>query len=165
LQSGGNKGIPGFNLQREIPWTESTVRWTSGTLGSMVDRGRRGHWARRRLASARELGLAGAHRWGATGRGGHGELDGLLTGARAAVWWPGDGGEERWWLELITRVKEGVNGLGREGKRCGEVRGWCLPFIGAEVEPGRGGLWVTMALMSLMPLKTVRLRGGLRRGS
>jgi hypothetical protein len=29
------------------------------------------------------------------GEGGHGELDGLLTGAQAAARWPGDGGERR----------------------------------------------------------------------
>jgi hypothetical protein len=55
------------------------------------------------------------------GEGGHGELDGLLTGARAAAWRRGDGVEERRWLELVTGAKEGANGLGREGERCGEV--------------------------------------------
>jgi hypothetical protein len=30
---------------------------------------------------------------GATDRGVHRELDSGLTGARSAVWWPGDGGE------------------------------------------------------------------------
>jgi hypothetical protein len=50
-------------------------------------------------------------------------------------------------------------GHGREGKRCGEVWGWCSPFIG--VGEHRGGVvgGVTVALMSSMPLKTVRLRG------
>jgi hypothetical protein len=33
LQSGRNKGIPEFNLQRKIPWTESTVQWTAGGTG------------------------------------------------------------------------------------------------------------------------------------
>jgi hypothetical protein len=42
--------------------------------------------------------------------------DGLLTGAWAAVRQSGDGGEEQRWLELITRVKEGVKGLGRGEK-------------------------------------------------
>jgi hypothetical protein len=36
---------------------------------------------------------ARARRWGATGRGGHEELDGLLTRVRVAAWRPGDGGE------------------------------------------------------------------------
>jgi hypothetical protein len=102
-----------------------------------VDR-RRGHWARRHLAGARALGQDGAHRQGATGRGGHRELDGLLTGAWAAVWRLSDGGEEQWRLELITRAKEGTKGLRREGKRCGEVQGWCSPFIGAGGTSGRG---------------------------
>jgi hypothetical protein len=33
------------------------------------------------------------------------------------VWRLGDGGEEQRRLELITRVKEGAKGLGREGKK------------------------------------------------
>jgi hypothetical protein len=153
LQSSGNKGILGFNLQREIPWTESTVRWTGEALGSAA--------APYCRAGAR------AHRSspaGATGIRGHGKLDGLLTGAGAVVWRSGDSGEERRWLELIARAKEGAKGLEREGKRCGEVRGWCSPFIGARGTPGRGGRGVTVVLMSLTPLKMARLRGGLRRG-
>jgi hypothetical protein len=63
----------------------------------------------------------------------------LLTRARAPVWRPGDGGEERRRLELVARAKEGTKGLGREGKRCGEVRGWCSTFIGAGGAVGRGG--------------------------
>jgi hypothetical protein len=89
---------------RSGPW------WTAG--GS--DTGRGGTLP---VCGARALGLAGAHRRGATGRGGHRELDGLLTRARAAVWRLGDSGEERWWLELIARVKEGAKGLRREGKK------------------------------------------------
>jgi hypothetical protein len=42
-------------------------------------------------------------------------------------------------LELVVRAKEGAKGLRRVGKRCGEVRGWCSPFIGAGGAPGRGG--------------------------
>jgi hypothetical protein len=152
LQCGGNKAIPGFNLQLEIPWTESTVRWIGDVLRSTVDHGRH--------CGSPEL-IGGAQQ----GEGGHGELDGLLTGARAAAWRRGDGVEERRWLELVTGAKEGANGLGREGERCGEVRGWCSPFIGGGEAPGRGGRGVMVALMSLTPLKTMRLRGGLRRGS
>jgi hypothetical protein len=36
-------------------------------------------------------------------------------------------------------VKEGTKGLGREGKMCGEVRGWCSPLIGSGGASGRGG--------------------------
>jgi hypothetical protein len=141
----GPSPLCGGPMARSGPW------WTAG--GADIGHGT---WA---------LGLAGARRWGATGRGGHGELDGLLTRARAAVWHLNDGIEEWRWLELIARAKEGMKGLRREGKRCGEVRGWCSPFIGAGEAPGRGGRGITVVLMSLMPLKTARLRGGLRRGS
>jgi hypothetical protein len=47
----------------------------------------------------------------------------VLIGARAAAKRRCDRGKERWWLELIARVKEGVKDLGREGKRGGEGRG------------------------------------------
>jgi hypothetical protein len=49
------------------------------------------------------------------------------------------GGNERQWLELIARAKEGAKELGREGMRCGESRGSHLPFIGAGGAPERGG--------------------------
>jgi hypothetical protein len=81
-----------------------------------------GLWAAWTLGAA-ALGLARAHRRGATGIGGHGELDGLLTRGRAVVWRQGDDGEERRRLELVARAKEGAKGLRREGKRCGEVWG------------------------------------------
>jgi hypothetical protein len=54
----------------------------------------------------------------------------------------------------------------RGWERCGEVRGWCSPFIGVGGAPGRGGRGLTPALMALMPLKTGGggLRGELREG-
>jgi hypothetical protein len=50
-----------------------------------------------------------------------------------------DRGEDRWWLELGVRAKEGARELRREGNRGGEGRGCLLPFIGAEGALGRGG--------------------------
>jgi hypothetical protein len=79
-----------------------------------VDCGRRGHWASRGLVGARALGLAGGVQ---QKEGGHGELDGLLTGARAAVWRPGNSGEEQRRLELIARVKEGAKGARERGEK------------------------------------------------
>jgi hypothetical protein len=42
----------------------------------------------------------------------------------------------------------------RGSERCGEVRGWCSPFIGVGGAPGMGGQGLTPALISLTPLKT-----------
>jgi hypothetical protein len=49
------------------------------------------------------------------------------------------GGNERRWLELVARAKEGAKELGREGMRCGESRGSRRPFIGAGGVSERGG--------------------------
>jgi hypothetical protein len=80
------------------------------------------------------------------------------------VWWLGDGGEERWRLELIVRAKEGVKELGREGKRCGEVRGWCSPFIGAGGAPGRVAEEVTMALNVFNAIEDGEVKGMVKEG-
>jgi hypothetical protein len=49
-----------------------------------------------------------------------------------------DGGEERWWLELIARAEEGERELRSEGKRCEDLWGWWSSFIGGwEGWPGR----------------------------
>jgi hypothetical protein len=48
-------------------------------------------------------------------------------------------GSERQRLKLVTRAKEGVKVLGREGMRCGEGRGSHCPFIGAGGAPERVG--------------------------
>jgi hypothetical protein len=74
--------------------------------------------------------------------GEHGEPGGRLTEARVVVWRPGDGEETAAGREVGNRgaraLGEGESELGR----CGEVRGWCSPFIGAGGgggrAPGRG---------------------------
>jgi hypothetical protein len=88
-------------------------------------------WLAIELDGARSSGRSGA-RWhvggGATGRGVHGESISSLTGARAVVWQPGDGGEEM--------AEEALNAGGawvwreenESGERCGgEQRS--SPFI------------------------------------
>jgi hypothetical protein len=76
-------------------------------------------------------------------------------------------GNERRRLELIVRAKEGAKELGRDGMRCGEIRGVSSPFYIGRGSAGEG--WpggVTAALMALTPLNTeARLRGVLRRGN
>jgi hypothetical protein len=73
---------------------------------------------------------------GQAGRGGAREV---LTGDGGVAERRRTGGNERWWLELVARVKEGAKELGREGMRCGEIRGSHRPFIGAGGAPERGG--------------------------
>jgi hypothetical protein len=149
----------GLSPQCGGPTVRSGPCWTMGG----ADTGRGGALP---VHGVRARGLTGAHRRGTTERGGHREFDGLLTRAQAAVWRLGDGGEERLWLEVVARVKEGAKRLEKEGIRCGEVWGWCSPFIGAGGAPGRGGRGGgTVALMSVTPLKTVRLRRGLDGGA
>jgi hypothetical protein len=63
----------------------------------------------------------------------------VLTGDRGvATRWRTRGSERRR-LELIARAKEGTKELGREGMRCGEIRGSHRPFIGVGGAPERGG--------------------------
>jgi hypothetical protein len=79
-----------------------------------------------------------------TGDGGGGQADRggarevLTSDGRVAERWR-TGGNERRRLEIIARVKEGANELGREGMRCGESRGSHRPFIGVVGAPERGG--------------------------
>jgi hypothetical protein len=69
------------------------------------------------------------------GRGGAREV---LTGDGGVVERQCTGGNERWRLELVARVKEGEKELGREGMRCGESWGSHHPFIGAGGSVGDG---------------------------
>jgi hypothetical protein len=70
-------------------------------------------------------------------RGEHEDPGSGLTEARAAVERRCNGGDKWRWLELGARLKEGVRGLEREGKRDGEGRGCSSPFI----EPGGRRRW------------------------
>jgi hypothetical protein len=65
------------------PAVRSDPRWTTGSADT-------GHGGALPARGTRALGLAGARRRGAIGRGGHRELDRLLTGAWEAARWPGD---------------------------------------------------------------------------
>jgi hypothetical protein len=94
------------------------VRWTA-------DRGRGGASPARGRWSSPEL--TGDGGGGRAGRGGAREVligDGGVAERRRT------GGNERWHLELVATVKEGVKELGREGMRCSESRGSHRPFIG-----------------------------------
>jgi hypothetical protein len=78
------------------------------------------------------------------GDGGEGRADRdgareVLTGDGGVAERRRTGGNERRWLELVARAKEGVKELEREGMRCGESRGSHRPFIGAGGAPERGG--------------------------
>jgi hypothetical protein len=81
------------------------------------------------------------------------------------VWRPGDGSEEQWWLELIVRAKEGAKGLKREGKMCGEVRGWCSPLWGPrERRGGVAGGGVTVALNVFNAIEDGEVKGRVKEG-
>jgi hypothetical protein len=73
---------------------------------------------------------------GAKERGERGEPDGWLTEARAVLWRPGDGEE----LAVGRKVDDRGARASGEGEselgRCGEVRGWFLPFYRSRGERG-----------------------------
>jgi hypothetical protein len=80
--------------------------------------------------------LAGDGGGARAGRGGGREVV-TDDGGVAERWCTG--GNERRWLELVARAKEGAKELGREGMRCGESQGSHRPFIGAAGAPERDG--------------------------
>jgi hypothetical protein len=76
----------------------------------------------------------------------------VLTGGRAVTERRCDGEEDRQWLELVAREKEGARELGSKGERGGE--GWVLGGLyrgwghrGGVTAGGNGGV------MALTPLK------------
>jgi hypothetical protein len=108
----------------------------------MAARTEGGGGARRRAYWSTAFGRSGAPKLtggGATEREEHGELGYGLTGARAAAWRPGDGGAEPEAAALDERETRAWREAKRGWERCGELRGWCSPFIGVEGAPSRGG--------------------------
>jgi hypothetical protein len=115
-----NRKIRGPSPRCGGPVARSGPRWTIGCLAG----------GRRAGARAHRTSPAGRNREGGRTRGTRWVAHRGAGGSVAA------GRRRR--LELIARVKEGAKGLGREGKRCNEVWGWCSPFIG--VGACRGGV-------------------------
>jgi hypothetical protein len=76
---------------------------------------------------------------GGGGRAGRGDAREVLTGDGGVAERRRIRGNERRWLELVARAKEGAEELGREGMRCGESRGSHRHFIGVGGAPERGG--------------------------
>jgi hypothetical protein len=82
------------------------------------------------------------------------------------AWRPGDSSLEPEAAALGEREARAWREAKIGWERCGELLGWCSPFIGFGGAPGRGGRGgLTPVLMALMPLKTGEvLRGKLREG-
>jgi hypothetical protein len=76
---------------------------------------------------------------GAKEREEHGELGSGLTGARAAAWRLGDGGAEPEAVVLGGSEARAWREAKRGWERCGDVLGWCSPFIVVGGAPGRRG--------------------------
>jgi hypothetical protein len=72
-------------------------------------------------------------------RGEHGELGSGLTGAWAVAWRPSDGGAEPEEVALSGSEARAWREAKKGWERCGEVWGWCSPFIGVGGAPRRGG--------------------------
>jgi hypothetical protein len=148
LQNGGEFRL-GIYFSMDKSWTGSTRAGPTAARTEGAGAWRRAH---RSTASGRSGALKLTSK-GAIERGEHGELGSGLTGARAAAWRPGDGGAEPEAAALGESDARAWREMKRGWERCGEVRGWCSPFIGVGGAQGRGGRGLTPALMALTPLK------------
>jgi hypothetical protein len=98
---------------------------------------------------------------GTTERGVHGELGEGLTGARAASWKSGDSSAEPDVAALGERKARAWREAKRGWERCGELRGWCSPFIGVGGAPGSGGQGVNAGINGFNAIED---EGGFKRG-
>jgi hypothetical protein len=79
-------------------------------------------------------------------------------------------GEDQQLLKISTRAEESARELGRDGKGCGEGRGWCSPFYRSRGTPGRRLLgsngWRLMAhtIDGQRRVNEGGLRGGIKAG-
>jgi hypothetical protein len=115
---------------------------------------------RRCLASAWALGLIGAHQRGATGKGGHVELDGLLTGARATVWRSGDGGG----LSSLRGRRRARRSLGERGKGVVRSGGGARLLWGSGEHRGGVAGEVTVALNVFNAIEDGEVKGRVKEG-
>jgi hypothetical protein len=86
----------------------------------------------------------------------------VLTGDGGVAERRRTGGNERRCLELVTRAKEGVKELRREGMRCGESRGSHHPFIGAGGSTEEG--WPGGGNGDVSGVNAIEGRGEVKRG-
>jgi hypothetical protein len=131
-------------------------------LHGAVDRGQR---ARRRLTGVRRAGT-GACQFSPAMEAEDEPVEAVLGRCSPVTEGWRTRGNERRWLELIARAKEGAKELGREGMRCGESRGSHHPFIGAGEAPERGGRGSNGGVIGVNAIEgggEIK-RGGLRRG-
>jgi hypothetical protein len=105
---------------KEFPNLIYTVRWTGGALVSTVDRGWRGHWARRRLAGARRTGARAHQSSPVVAKGDEGD-EAVPEGAHRST----SDGEEvaRRWRSAVVEASRHVSARveGRARKQGGEV--------------------------------------------
>jgi hypothetical protein len=120
------------------PWIDRARLVHRGLTAARTE----GAGARRHAHWSTASGRSGAPKLtggGATEREEHGQLGSGLTGARAAAWRPGDGGAEPEAAVLGEREAREWREAKRGWERCGQLRGWCSPFIGVGGVPGSGG--------------------------
>jgi hypothetical protein len=78
------------------------------------------------------------------------------------AWRLGDGGAEPEVAALGEREARAWREAKRSWERCGELRGWCSPFIGVRGAPGRGGPGGVNA--GVNGYNTIEDGGGFKRG-